>query len=142
MEKILVSACLLGRNCRYDGKNCSSAEVRELEKKYILIPVCPEELGGLSTPRIPSEIRDGRVYDREGNDVTEYFLTGADKALQRAFEEGISIALFKSLSPSCGSKIVYNGHFDGGKTEGDGITAALLKKHGISVYTEEEIEKL
>ena len=140
MEKILVSACLLGKNCRYDGKNCFSQKIKELEQEYELIAVCPEELGGLPAPRIPCEIIEGRVFNKEGKDCTEEFMKGAEETLRIAKEEKIKKAVFKSLSPSCGKGTVYDGSFTGKKKAGDGITTALLRNNGIKVYSEIEMD--
>lgn len=138
---VLVSACLLGTSCRYDGRDNKVVSVVEQGKKVHLIPVCPEQMGGLMTPRPPAEIREGRVYAKDGRDVTESFQKGAEEALKLAQLFGCRCAILKARSPSCGSGLIYDGTFSGRKTEGDGITAALLKKNGIRVYTEEEIEK-
>ncbi len=136
---ILVSACLLGINCKYNGKNNANKKIIRLSERETLIPVCPEQLGGLPTPRIPSEIRGGRVINKEGLDVTDYLERGAKEALAIARIFGISEAILKQRSPSCGSGQIYDGTFSGIVTAGDGITAALLKKNGIKVTSEEEI---
>ncbi len=138
---VLVSACLLGTSCRYDGRDNKVVSVVEQGKKVHLIPICPEQMGGLMTPRLPAEIREGRVYAKDGRDVTESFQKGAEEALKLAQLFGCRCAILKARSPSCGNGLIYDGTFSGRKTEGDGITAALLKKNGIRVYTEEEIEK-
>jgi len=152
---IIVSACLLGVNCRYDGKNCENKEVKEYlkDKNYVL--VCPEQLGGLSTPRLPSELKcrsgeetyqsSGRVVDSQGRDVTKEFIKGAEETLKIARIFGAKIALLKSRSPSCGSEYIYSGDFDGKLKKGMGVTASLLKKNGILILSEEnfhEYEKL
>jgi uncharacterized protein YbbK (DUF523 family) len=110
-----------------------------LLKKEILIPVCPEQLGGLPTPREPAEIREGKVITKSGKDVTENFKRGAEEVLKIAKLFGISEAIFKQGSPSCGCGRVYDGTFSGKIIEGDGITATLLKKRGIKVITEEDL---
>ena len=138
-KPILVSACLLGQACRYDGKSKPKEAVLALMEKFELIPVCPETLGGLSIPRLPSEIRGGAVVSENGADVTEFFVTGAIEALKIAKKQGCETAVLKARSPSCGSGEIYDGSFSGELTEGDGITASLLKKNGITVYTEDEI---
>lgn len=140
--KILVSACLLGFPCRYDGKRCPSEAVIRLAERHILIPVCPEQSGGLPTPRIPSEIRGDRVINREGKDVTGAFRTGALIALETAELNEINTAVLKSKSPSCGCGMIYDGSFRGILTEGDGVCASLLKQNGISVYDESQTERL
>lgn len=136
---ILVSACLLGEPCRYDGGSRPDGNVRKLEREYRLVPVCPECLGGLPTPREPSEIRGDRVVSRTGTDVTAQYRRGAEAALAVAKENGCRVALLKERSPSCGAGKVHNGRFDGGLTDGDGITAALLMENGIAVFGEGEI---
>jgi len=138
-KPILVSACLLGQACRYDGKSKPNEAVLALMEKFELIPVCPETLGGLSIPRLPSEIRGGAVVSENGADVTEFFVTGAMEALKIAKKYGCETAVLKARSPSCGSGEIYDGSFSGELTEGDGIAASLLKKNGITVYTEDEI---
>jgi len=135
----LCSACLLGIKCRYDGKDACNKKVIMLLKTEILIPVCPEQLGGLPTPREPAEIREGRVITRYGVDVTENFKRGAEEVLKIAKLFGIREAILKQGSPSCGCGRIYNGTFSGKTIKGDGITAALLKKHGIKVITEEDL---
>ncbi|MBQ9798115.1 MAG: DUF523 domain-containing protein [Clostridia bacterium] len=142
MKKILVSACLLGDACRYDGKSKPSPAVIALRKKYELIPVCPEVMGGLPTPRMPSEICGTRVVMKDGTDVTQNYEAGAQIALRMAREHGCTVAVLKERSPSCGSGLIHNGLFDGGMTDGDGITARLLKANGIRVLGESEITSL
>lgn len=140
-KKALISACLLGVNCRYDGKNnkLPDEKLEELKEKYELIPVCAEIYGGLTTPRVPSERRDGRVYSKVGVDVTEKFTKGAEAVLYMAKLFGAELAILKENSPSCGSGTIYDGSFSGKLTEGDGVTAELLKKHGITVIGEKKI---
>lgn len=141
--RILVSACLLGVNCRYDGKNGKNDRLLELLKEYELIPVCPEQLGGMETPREPSEcLPDGervRVMNKKGEDVTDFFLRGAEETLKIAKLYGCRHAILKERSPSCGSGVIYDGSFSGTKTEGYGVTARLLKEHGIKVMGESDI---
>ena len=139
MEKIIVSACLLGEACRYDGKSKPCEKVIALAEKYELIPVCPEVMGGLPTPRTPSEICGERVLMKDGRDVTENYNRGARKALEIAHENACTVAILKEKSPSCGSGLIHNGKFDGGLIEGDGIAAKLLKQEGIRVLGESEI---
>ncbi len=138
-KNILVSACLLGHACRYDGKSKPCERVIALKDTYNLIPVCPEVMGGLPTPRIPSEICGALVLMKDGHDVTENYNRGAQKALEIARENACTVAILKEKSPSCGSGLIHNGLFDGGLVEGDGITAQLLKKSGIHVLGESEI---
>ncbi len=135
----LCSACLLGIKCRYDGKDNLNERVIELAKKEKLIPVCPEQLGGLPTPREPAEIQGNRVVTYSGKDVTEYFERGAKKVLKIAKLLGIKEAILKQKSPSCGSGKIYDGTFSSRIIEGDGITTRLLKKNGIKVISEEEL---
>ena len=138
MEKILVSKCLAGFNCRYDGGNNLVPEIKQLFDSGLSVSVCPEQLGGLPTPRIPSERIGGRVVNREGADVTAEFTAGAEAALQIALELGCRTAILKSRSPSCGKGCIYNGKFTGERVPGNGVTADLLLQHGIEVLTEEE----
>lgn len=139
MDMKLCSACLLGIKCRYDGKDCRNEKVVELLKTELLIPVCPEQLGGLPTPREPAEIFGGKVLTKSGRDVTENFIRGARETLKIVKLLGVKEAVLKQGSPSCGCGRIYNGTFSGKTVEGDGITAALLKKHGIKVITEEDL---
>ena len=136
--KILISACLMGAACRYDGKSKPHKIAEELEKKHTLVPVCPEIYGGLPTPRPPSEIVGDRVINSNGDDVSAEYSKGANEALHIAERFGCEVAVLKAKSPSCGSGKVYDGTFTNTLKNGDGVTAALLKKHGIKVYTEEE----
>lgn len=140
-QAILVSACLLGVCCRYDGASKPNSLVTALREKFLLIPICPEVDGGLPTPRTPSERVGDRVLMKDGKDVTDNFLTGAEAALERARSFGCTAALLKARSPSCGSGSNYDGSFSGRLIDRDGVTAELLKKNGIAVYTEEEIDK-
>jgi len=136
----LCSACLLGIKCRYDGKDNLNEKVVELAQREKLIPVCPEQLGGLPTPREPAEIQGNRVVTYSGKDVTEYFERGAKKVLKIAKLLGIKEAILKQKSPSCGSGKIYDGTFSGTIIKGDGITARLLKKNGVRVISEEELQ--
>ena len=138
-KKVLVSACLLGEACRYDGKSKPCERVIALFEKYELIAVCPECEGGLPTPRAPSEICLDRVINREGVDVTDNYRKGAECALQVCRENGITLAILKSRSPSCGKGQIYDGSFSGRLISGNGTAADLLIKNGITVLTEEEI---
>ncbi|MFO7887088.1 MAG: DUF523 domain-containing protein [Eubacteriales bacterium] len=137
---ILISACLLGINCKYSGGNNKIKELKDLLKNETLIPVCPEQLGGLETPRNPSEIiiKNGEkfVVDKNGNDVTLQFLKGAEETLKIVNIFNIKEAILKSNSPSCGCGSVYDGTFSGKLIKGDGITSALLKSKNISIYNE------
>lgn len=142
MERILISACLLGASCRYDGKSKPNEKVLELMEKYELIPVCPEIFGGLPTPRTPAERVGSRVLTRDGADVTEQYEHGAFEALRFARLFGCKKAVLKEKSPSCGSGEIYDGSFSGALTPGFGVAAALLSENGIEVFGESEIEKL
>ena len=141
-EKLLISACLMGENCKYSGGNNYCPAVEQLRERFDLIPVCPERDGGLPTPRVPSERQGDRVVNREGEDVTAQFRRGAEIALETALENGCRIALFKERSPSCGCGTIYDGTFTGTVTEGDGIAAELLKQHHIAVIGESRIADL
>ncbi len=138
MAVILVSSCLLGCNCRYKGDGCRNERVLKLKDKHILIPVCPEQMGGLETPRNPSERINDKVLSNAGRDVTEQFRKGAETALFLAQLNRVDFAVFKANSPSCGKGIIYDGTFTGGKKEGNGMTTDLLLENGIPVYTEDE----
>ena len=142
MENILVSACLLGIGCRYDGKHKADPEVLKLKERYNLIPVCPEIFGGLPTPRIPSERIGDKVMMKDGHDVTENYQKGAEEALELCRIYNIKTAILKERSPSCGKGFVYDGTFTGVLTERDGVTAELLLSAGIRVIGESEINIL
>ena len=139
MEKILVSACLLGSNCKYDGTNNKNEKVLKYIKDKEVIPICPEIMGGLQTPRIPSERVENKVLSKEGIDVTSNFKKGAEEALYLAKLFNVKKALLKAKSPSCGNGKIYDGTFTHTKKEGFGVTTELLKKNGIEVITEENL---
>jgi len=136
----LCSACLLGIKCRYDGKSMPNKKVLKLAKKEALIPVCPEQLGGLPTPREWSELRDKQVVMKSGRDVTKNFEAGAKETLRIAKLLGIKEAVMKQRSPSCGCGQIYDGMFSGRVIKGDGVTTMLLKKNSIKVVSEEELQ--
>lgn len=140
--KILVSACLLGHNTKYNGRNNLCELVKNLAQKHELIPICPEVDGGLSIPRTPAEIQESRVINKEGIDVTSFYQKGASIALKTALDNNIKYAILKEKSPSCGVKYIYDGSFNGKLKEDSGITTRLLKEHHIEVYSELEINKL
>ena len=140
--KIIVSACLLGTACRYDGKSKPNTAVLRLLERHTLIPVCGEILGGLPTPRIPSERCGERVVMRDGTDVTENYRRGAEEVLHLARLYGAEAAILKERSPSCGSGRIYDGSFTGTLTDGWGVTAELLRQNGIPVYGESELDAL
>jgi len=135
----LCSACLLGMNCRYNGKNKLNKKVLRLTKKEILIPVCPEIFGGLPTPREPAEQRGKTVITKTGKDVTEYFKKGAKEVLKIAKLFNAKEAILKQESPSCGSGKIFDGTFSGKIIKGEGVTTALLKKNKIKVLSEEDL---
>lgn len=146
----LVSACLLGVACRFDGRSCPAPELNDLAARGIAVPICPEVAGGLSTPRLPAEIEEAdagldgcavlggrtRVVRSDGVDVTAEFIKGAQAALALARRLGIGRAILKADSPSCGIGRIHEGRFEGKLVPGDGVTAALLKQNGIRVMNE------
>lgn len=140
--KLLVSACLLGVACRYDGRSKLHPLAQELCRRHEVIPVCGEILGGLPTPRLPSERREGGVFARDGGDVTDAFRRGAEEVVRLARLTGAQAAILKERSPSCGSGAVYDGTFSGTLTEGWGVTAALLRQQGLRVVGESGIAAL
>ncbi len=142
MENLLISACLLGISCRYDGKSKPHPDVLLLKEKYNLIPICPEIFGGLETPRIPSEQIGEKVVMESGRDVTENYIRGRDESYKLAELFGAKKALLKERSPSCGKGKIYDGTFTGTLVDGNGVTADFFMKKGIEVFGESEIEKL
>lgn len=130
---ILVSACLLGENCKYSGGSNRCPAVLEFVQGHRVIPVCPEVLGGLPIPRSPAEIVDGQVINRDGVSVDREFRAGAAKALEIARQQGAELAILQPRSPSCGAKEIYDGSFTGQKIPGQGVFAALLAEAGIPV---------
>lgn len=140
--RILVSACLLGVGCRYDGQSNQLPQLEQLMKKHTCIPVCPEIFGGLPTPRVPAERQGNKVITQDGQDVTENFIRGTAEVLRLADLYHCKAALLKERSPSCGSGQIYDGAFTKTLVEGDGLTAQMLKKKGISVYGESQIRDL
>lgn len=140
-KKALVSACLIGVECKYSGGSnvLPEEKLKKLMDEYELLPVCPEVYGGLTTPRDPSERQGEKVVSCKGADVTAQFEKGAQTALNMAELFGAEIAILKENSPSCGSGTIYDGTFSLTLTEGDGVTAQLLKENGITVIGESEI---
>ena len=146
---ILISACLLGRNVKYSGGNNLCPRLAKYYNTDDFIAICPECFGVLPIPRPPAEIQGGSgedvlsgnatVADKNGKDVTQNFISGAQKALAYAKKHNANCAILKSRSPSCGCGMIYDGSFNGGKKAGNGVTAALFLQHGIKVYTEETI---
>lgn len=141
-EKLLVSACLLGINCKYSGGNNRLPEAEALAARFELVPVCPEQLGGLPTPRPCAERVGERVINRAGEDVTAAFRLGAERTAEIARSSGVRRALLQERSPSCGCGTVYDGTFSGTLTAGRGVTAALLEKNGVEVYESTRISAL
>lgn len=139
--KLLVSACLLGESCRYDGKS-KPVDLSFLPEGTELIPICPEKMGGLPTPRPPCELKENKAVRKDGTDCTDAYQKGAHEALRLAEENGVKAALLKEKSPSCGCGKVYDGTFTGTLVEGNGITASLLLSRGIAVFGENEPEAL
>ena len=144
MENLLISACLLGVECKYSGGSNALPEetIEKLRARYRLIPVCPETAGGLPTPRDPSERLRDRVVSCRGADVTAQFKKGAEAALTLTRRYGCTTALMKEHSPSCGSGLIYDGSFSGKLVKGDGCAAELLKAAGVSVVGENVTELL
>lgn len=137
--KILVSACLLGKNCKYNGGNNLNQGVLEFIEGHEVIGVCPEQLGGLSTPRLPAEIVAGVVTNKEGVSVDNEFRKGAQEALAVALENKVDLAILQSRSPSCGVKEIYDGSFSGKKIKRQGVFAKLLSARGIKVLDAEDV---
>ncbi|MBB5142783.1 2-thiouracil desulfurase family protein [Desulfovibrio intestinalis] len=137
--RYIVSACLAGIACRYDGRANTCPEVQQLVAEGRAIPACPEFLGGLGMPRPPCEIVQGKVVNSNGQDVTQHFLLGAQAATEFAIQQGCTAAILKSRSPSCGYGQIYDGTFGGVLVKGDGIWAALLRQAGIALYSEENL---
>ena len=144
MESLLISACLMGFDCKYSGGSnaLDAAALAALRERFRLIPVCPESAGGLPTPRAPSERQGEKVVSKLGQDVTGEYHKGADTALYLARRYGCTRALLKERSPSCGSGAIYDGSFTGNLIPGDGVAAESLKAAGISVYGESRIKEL
>ncbi|MBE6964014.1 MAG: DUF523 domain-containing protein [Ruminococcaceae bacterium] len=140
--KILISACLLGTCCRYDGASKPCADAVALAEYHTLIPVCPEQLGGLPTPRPPAERLGEQVLTRDGTDVTIQYRRGAEETLRLCELFGCEAAVLKERSPSCGCGEIYDGTHTGTLTEGDGVTARLLQARGIPIYGESQIKSL
>lgn len=135
-KNILVSSCLLGINCKYSGRNNKNCDVISLSNNYNLIAICPEVMGGLPTPRVPSEIISGKVINKDGIDVTSEYNLGASIALELATQYNAKYAVLKANSPSCGFGSIYDGTFTSTKIEGNGVAADLLYKNGIVVLNE------
>jgi len=146
-DKLLVSSCLLGELVKYNGGHNLIDEnlLKHLEEKYELFPFCPEVAGGMETPRVPCEIISTnpiQIVNKNYEDKTQFFLSGANKALNLCKKENIKKALLKANSPSCSSETIYDGTFSGMTIFGFGVTANLLKKYGITLYDENRIDEL
>ena len=141
MEKLLISACFIGENVKYDGGNnkLDDFTLLQLKKRFILLPFCPEVAGGLPTPRSPAERINKKVVTKSGVDVTKEFLDGAKKTLEFCKKNAIKKALLKEGSPSCGSSYIYDGTFTSKKISQQGVTAELLRKNSIKVFSEKEL---
>ena len=145
MEKLLISACLLGAACRYDGISkavIAEAELARLKEKYDLVPFCPEIYGGLPTPRVPSERIGGKVIMKNGCDVTENYQKGAYEAVRISEILGIKKALLKERSPSCAKSEIYDGSFEGKLVSGSGVAAEALVNSGVAVFSENDTAEL
>lgn len=143
MQKILISSCLLGEKVRYNGeaKLYSDPRLARWQEENRLIPVCPEVEGGLPVPRPPAQRRGGRVVTEGGADVTAAFRQGAEAALALARDHGADIAILKQNSPSCGSLFIHDGSFRGVLIPGEGVAAGLLRRHGIRVFGEDQLDE-
>lgn len=139
---VMVSQCLLGVRCRYDGACAAKQEICDAAREYGWIPVCPEILGGLCTPRRPAERCGDRVVNCDGEDVTRAFRRGAEETLRLAKLYGVKYALLKERSPSCGAGMIYDGTFSGRKIAGDGVTAEVLQAAGVEVFGESRLAAL
>ena len=138
--EFIVSACLAGCNCRYDGASSPCPAVIALVESGAAIPICPEALSGLPAPRRPCEQKNGRVISRDGRDVTSAFERGADAALAKALASGCQKAILKARSPSCGHGLIYDGSFSRRLAPGDGLFAARLLKHGFVIFSEDTVQ--
>lgn len=140
--KILVSACLCGVKCRYNGKACScnKTEFVKWQQEGRLVPVCPEVMAGLGTPRYPMEINRGRLITQLGEDLTDRCMAGVEATLQIARENRVELCVLKQNSPTCGASVIYDGTFSGRRIPGTGIAAAALRKAGFKVISEEELK--
>ena len=135
----LCSACLLGIECAWNGKSKYNEKIAELAKTEILIPICPEQLGGLTTPRDPAEIKGEKIFTKKGQEVTEQFIKGAEETLRIAKLLNCKEAILKQKSPSCGCGIIHDGTFSKTLVDGDGITTKILKLNGIKVISEDDL---
>ena len=140
--KILISSCLLGFNTKYNGKNNLNKDLENLKDKHEIIIFCPEQAGGLTTPRLPSEIqKDGRVLLKDSTDVTKNFIKGAEETVRLVEMMDIKYAILKAKSPSCGCGKIYDGTFSGNLIDGDGFTVRELKKLGVKIFNENNFQE-
>ena len=142
--KVLISACLLGDNVKYSGGNNLTPELVTLLEKYNvkIVKICPECFAGLPIPRVPSEIKETKVFSKDGRDITEEFLSGAEKTFKIAKENQIDFAILKERSPSCGSSYIYDGSFSGKVIQGQGLTVRKLNEENIVIFSEENLEEI
>ena len=134
--EFVVSACLAGCKCRYDGKDNLCPKVKQLVEEGRAITVCPEVMGGMTTPRIPSERKNNKVINSIGEDNTAYFEKGVEESIQLIKEHNIKKAILKAKSPSCGNKYIYDGTFSKTLVEGKGMLAEKLTELGLEIYDE------
>ena len=137
--KIAVSACLLGHNCKYSGGNNRSQKVLDYIEGHEVIPVCPEVTGGMSTPRVPVELKNGKAINRDGEDVTEFFLRGVEKTMEKLDGQNIDLAILQPRSPSCGCKQIYDGTFTKTLIDGKGMFAQALAEAGIPMMDGDDV---
>lgn len=137
--KIGISACLIGKNCKYNGETNYSQKIIDFTKGHELVEICPEVMGGLPTPRTPAEKIGDRVIDKDGKDVTYEFHKGAKIALDKLKKEGVDLVILKSKSPSCSNKLIYDGRFSGNLISGKGVFASLLDEEDIKVIDSDHI---
>lgn len=136
--KYAISKCLLGYNCKYDGKNNLKDKIKELEKNNEIIEICPEVFGGLPVPRIPFELINDRAINKEGLDVTDKVINGSKKALQLILDNNVDVVILKEKSPTCGVNYIYDGTFTHTKISGSGLLTRMLKEHNIKVISDED----
>ncbi|MAX65586.1 MAG: DUF523 domain-containing protein [Bacteriovoracaceae bacterium] len=144
MKPLLISHCLLGEKVRYDGGHCllATSVIKRLKREYELIPVCPEVMAGLSVPRLPIEIVDGRIRTKDFEDLTDLFIPVKKRIKKIVETHKIQRALLKERSPSCGSRYIYDGHFSGNLVAGEGIICTFLKELNVEVFSENEVDQL
>ena len=138
---ILISRCLLGIACRYDGKDNFIMDFKKNFPQVNFIDICPECDGGMKTPRLPCEIKNSKVFNKKGEDMTKFFLKGRDVALKKARDFFCPVGILKEKSPSCGSNFIYDGNFSGNLIKKSGITGDALKKKGLIIFSENNLEE-